>query len=73
MSEQNSRPRRGEIRVNKGKGVLVEIGKRSWDDRNPDDEAWAVEEIVTGQKYWLKYLSLGPPLNAMEVIAWAAK
>jgi hypothetical protein len=48
-----SRIKRDEIRLNKGKQVLVEIGVHSWDDRS-DDEAWAVKEIETGQSYWLK-------------------
>lgn len=73
VKEMGDRPRWGEFRVNKDKNVLVTVGRRAWNDKDPDDEAWAVEEINSGQTYWLKQTSLGPSLNEMEVIAWAAK
>jgi len=68
----NTRPYRDEIRLNKDKSVLVEIGKRAWNDLDPSDESWAVKEIQTGQSYWLKQSSLGPSLTEMEVLAWAS-
>jgi hypothetical protein len=65
-------PTRREIRLNRGKGCLIEIGKREF-DTNTGRMMWHVTEIETGQQYKLNLSSISNALTEMEVIAWAAQ
>jgi hypothetical protein len=62
----------GDICLNKGKGVLVEIMALEYNTMIREME-WHVEEIETGQCYPLRYHSLGDALSEMEVLGWCAK
>lgn len=63
---------RGTIRLNKGKGVLIEIQYARFDEWNNTYDYW-VTEIGEDQSYWLQEVSMGPPMKPMEIVAWAAK
>ncbi len=67
-----STPEPGQIRLQTGENVLVEIGD-TWYDMRYKRTYWHATEIVSGKFYWVLKEILGEPLNEMEVIAWASK
>ena len=64
---------RGEIRLNKGKNVLVKVGDESYDPSHDVYSYLVVEIFNGGQSYWLNEFSMGPALNEMEILALVAK
>lgn len=65
-------PTRREIRLNRGNGCLIEIGKREF-NTNAGRMRWYVTEIESGQTYWLQLSSISNALTEMEVLAWASR
>lgn len=72
MGREVSIPEPGQIRLQKEKNVLVEIGE-IWYDMVGNRTYWHATEIDSEESYWVVKGILGEPLNEMEVLAWALK
>ena len=72
MGIEVSTPETGQIRLQTERNVLVEIGD-TWYDMYHKRTYWRATEIDSGEFSWVMKEILGEPLNAMEVLAWAAQ